>query len=189
MNKLKSPYKFIISPYGGNQYVNTKKVGDIDLVVNTSIEEAADVQRLAVVKAVPVGYKGDVRQGDLIVTQHNVMRIFFDDQGIPRQSDNHIKDDLFGITNDLIYLIIRDGEVIAPDDVMFVEPIVEYDEWHGYKKMENLGIAKYVNADMQKQGINPGDKVAFKLHSNYEFEIFGKLLYMMKSRRITAKMQ
>ena len=186
-SNIKSPYKFIVSPVGG-QYVNNKTVDGIELVVNTSIEEASDVNRLGIVKSVPIGYKGDVRVGDQIITQHNVFRVHFDDNGIPRQSDNHIKDDFFGITGDLIYLIIRDGERIAPDDVMFVEPITHYDEWHGYQKMQNIGIAKYVNEDMKKQGISPGYKIAFKSYSNYEFEIFGKKLYMMKSRRITAKL-
>jgi co-chaperonin GroES (HSP10) len=71
---------------------------------------------------------------------------------------------------------------------MFVEPITYHDEWHGYKTMENIGIAKYVNADMQKQGINSGDKIAFKSFSNYEFEIFNTKLWMMRNRRITAKL-
>ena len=189
MNKIKSPFKFIVSPYGGNQYVNTKTVGGIELVVNTSIEEAADVQRVGVVISTPVGYTGDIKEGDLVVVQHNIFRVFFDDQGIPRQSDNHIKDDLFGISKDLIYLIIRDGEVVAPDDVMFVEPIIENHEWYGYKAMDNIGIARYVNSDMKAQGINPGDKIAFKSYSNYEFEIFGEKLWMMKSRRVMAKLE
>jgi hypothetical protein len=181
---LKSPYKFIISPLNGEQYVNEKD----GLIVNTSIEEACDVQRVGVVKSVPVGYEGDIKTGDKVVVQHNIFRVTFDDQGIPRQSDSHIKDDLFGIPKDLIYLIIRDEEIIAPDDVLFVEPIIEHDEWHGYKALENIGIAKYVNADMQSQGISSGDKIAFKSFSNYEFELFGTKYWMMKSRRITAKL-
>ena len=185
---IKSPYRFIVSPHGG-QYVDTKNIDGVELVVNTSIEEAENVQRIAVVKSVPIGYKGDIRQGDLVVIQHNVFRVTFDDNGIPRQSDNHIKDDLFGITNDSIYMIIRDGEKIAPDDSMFVEPIINFDEWHGYKAMDNIGIARYVNSDMKVQGINPGDKIAFKSYSNYEFEIFGEKLWMMKNRRVTAKLE
>lgn len=185
--ELKSPHKFIVSPVGG-QYVNNKTIDGIELVVNTSIENAEDVQRLGIVKSVPIGYKGDVRVGDQIITQHNVFRITFDDNGIPRQSDNHIKDDLFMITHDLIYLIIRGEEVIAPDDVLFAKPIINYDEWHGYKTMENIGIAKYVNENMKKQGISPGDRIAFKSYSNYEFNIFGNTYWMMKNRRVTAKL-
>ena len=183
---IQSPYKFIVSPINGKQYNDTKIVGDVELMVSNSIEEAIDVQRVGVVRGLPFGYNGDVIIGDLVIIHHNVFRIMFDDKGIPRQSANYIKDDLFSVSRDEIYMIIRNGEFIPTDDNVFVEPIVEDSFWHGKKELENEGIAKYVNSNLQRQGVINGSKIAFKQGSKYEFDVLGQRLYMMKNRRIVA---
>jgi hypothetical protein len=183
---IQAPYKIIVSPIDGKQYNDTKTVGDVELKICNSIEEAIDVQRVGVVRSLPIGYQGDVILGDLVIIHHNVFRIMFDHKGVARQSDNHIKDDLFGVTLDMIYMVIRDGQYIATDDNVFVEPIVEDSFWHGKKELENEGIAKYVNNNLQKQGVPNGSKIAFKNGSKYEFNILGQRLWMMKSRRIVA---
>lgn len=145
---MKSPYKFIISPINNEQYVN--QIGN--LIVNTSIEEAEDVQRIGVVESLPFTYSGFIQKGDLVVVQHNVFRITLDDWGFPRQSDNFIKDNLFGVTPDIIYAVVRDGKIMSSDDYIFVEPIVEEDFWLGKQTVKNQGFAKYVNPTMEAQG-------------------------------------
>lgn len=184
---VQSPYKFIVSPINGKQYNDTKIVGDVELMISNSIEEAIDVQRVGVVHKLPFGYNGDVIIGDLVIIHHNVFRIMFDDKGIPRQSTNYIKDDLFSVSRDEIYMIIRNGEFIPTDENVFVEPIIEDSFWHGKKELENEGIAKYVNSTLQLQGISNGSKIAFKQNSKYEFDVLGEKLWMMKNRRIIAK--
>ncbi len=179
---MQLPYKFLISPINNEQYVN--KIGN--LIVNTSIEEAENVQRIGEVINVPFDYQGFIQKGDLVVVQHNVFRITFDDWGVPRQSDNHIVDNLFGVSPDIIYAVVRDGKIMSSDNYIFVEPIVEEDFWLGKQTLKNQGFAKYVNPTMEKQGVFQGVRIAFGSFSDYLFEIFGEKLFLMRNKKVMA---
>ena len=48
-------FDFIIKPVG-NRYSNVKKIGDKELIINTRIEEHKNINRTAVVLAVPKHY-------------------------------------------------------------------------------------------------------------------------------------
>jgi hypothetical protein len=48
------------------------------LIINTSIENAKDVNRIGV--ALPLNYEGNI-VGDHVVVQHNVFRTYFDGSG------------------------------------------------------------------------------------------------------------
>jgi hypothetical protein len=183
---LQLPYKFIISPANGKQYVDEIIIAGKKILACNSIEDAVDVNRIAVVRQLPKNYNGNVKIGDLVVTQHNVMRIVFDDKGIPTQSDHFIKDDLFSVTPDLIYLIIRNGEFIATDQFVFIEPIEVEEFFYGKRTLENIGIAKFINSEVEKSGVKVGDKIIFRKFANYLFEIFGMKLYMMQNSRVLA---
>ena len=182
---MQTAFKFIVSPINNEQYVN--KIGN--LIVNTSIEEAENVQRIGEVINVPFDYQGFIQKGDLVVVQHNVFRITFDDWGVPRQSDNHIIDNLFGVTPDIIYAVIRDGKIMSSDNYIFVEPIVEEDFWLGKQTLKNQGFAKYVNPTMEKQGVFQGVRIAFGSFSDYLFEIFGEKLFLMRNKKVMAILQ
>lgn len=179
---MQLPYKFLISPINNEQYIN--KIGN--LIVNTSIEEAENVQRIGEVINVPFDYQGFIQKGDLVVVQHNVFRITFDDWGVPRQSDNHIKENLFGVSPDIIYAVIRDGKIMSSDNYIFVEPIVEEDFWLGKQTLKNQGFAKYVNPTMEAQGVIQGVRIAFGSFSDYLFEIFGEKLFLMRNKKVMA---
>ena len=73
--QLTSPFKIGITPKEGQQYVNELKVGNTELVVNTSIEDAVDVQRIGTVISLPFHYQGELKVGDDVVIHHNVFRI------------------------------------------------------------------------------------------------------------------
>jgi len=179
---MQTAFKFIVSPINNEQYVN--KIGN--LIVNTSIEEAENVQRIGEVINVPFDYQGFIQKGDLVVVQHNVFRITFDDWGVPRQSDNHIVENLFGVSPDIIYAVIRDGKIMSSDNYIFVEPIVEEDFWLGKQTLKNQGFAKYVNPTMEAQGVVKGVRIAFGSFSEYLFEIFGEKLYLMRNKKVMA---
>jgi len=185
---MKSLYRFIIEPKNGNQYNNTKKVGDVELIINTSIEEAKDVQRIGKVLALPELFETEVQVGDEVVVWHNVFRKVYNDQGIPVESNHYIKDKMFYVTPDLVYMVIRDGKKIAIHDNVFVEPVKTLDKWEGEKLQQHVGIVRYANDYLKKQGINEGDKIAFRKNCEYEFEIDGEKLYKMSNHRILAKL-
>jgi hypothetical protein len=179
---------FIIKPVGG-QYVNSKMVGDKEIIVNTSIENAKDVNRVGEIAELPIGYKGDAQVGDRVICQHNVFRTTLNDKGVPMESNHFIKDGLFSVHPDLVYLIIRDGEKIALDNYVFIKPIVEQQKWIGETLAEHRGIVKFPNRKLSENGVYAGDEIAFRFNCEYEFNIDGETLYMMNVNRVLAKLE
>jgi co-chaperonin GroES (HSP10) len=186
---MRMPSKFIISPLNGEKFLNTKQVGDKTLITNTSIEHASNVNRIGVVLALPMDYEGNIQVGDHVVVQHNVFRTYFDGKGRTRESDFHIKGDLFQVSADLIFLIIRGKDKISVDNYVFVAPIIENKKWIGEIEQEHVGIVKYTNQALIKQDVNAGDKIAFKVDSEYKFIIEGERLYRMRTNTILAKLE
>lgn len=183
---LQSPFRICISPKDNSQYINEEEIGGSKLIVNTSIEHAEDVQKIGVVRSLPMHFKGDLKIGDEIVTHHNVFRITFNDKGVPMQSDFHLKDDLFFIDEELIYLRIRNGEISSYNDNVFVQPIKEEVFLEGEKLAERQGIVKFTSESLEKEGVLPETKIHFRKHCEAKFRIFGMDLYKMKVNRILA---
>ena len=100
---MRSIYDFIIKPVGG-RYDNTVKVGEVDLVTNTSIESFKHVNNIAEVVATPAAFATPIKKGDLIVVHHNVFRVFYDMKGLKKNSRSFLKDGLFMCAIDQIYL-------------------------------------------------------------------------------------
>jgi hypothetical protein len=186
---LQSVHKFLIKPVDGKQYINTVKAGDVEIVINTSIENAEDVQRFAEVLALPMVYNGNIQVGDTVVVQHNIFRIAVNDWGVAMQSNNHINDNCFWVDEELIYLIIRDGIKIATDNYVFVEPIKKEANWEGIKLEKHVGLLRFPNTKLKSQGLKNGDKVVFYRDSEYEFKIDNKIMYMMRNIRLLAKIK
>lgn len=183
------PTKFIISPLNGEKFINTKQIGEKTLITNTSIEHASNVNRIGVVMSIPLNYEGNIQVGDQVVVQHNVFRTYFDGAGLTRESDFHIKDNLYQVSPELIYLIIRGEEKIAVDQYVFIEPIVEEKRWIGSVEQEHVGYVVYTNDILKKSGIKSGDKIAFGTDCEYEFLLNEQRLYRMRTSRILAKLE
>jgi hypothetical protein len=183
---LQSPFRVGVKPKDGNQYVNEIKIGDVKLVVNTSIEEADNVQRVGVVFSIPMTFSGNLEIGDEVVVHHNVFRTSLNDWGVPMESSYHFKDDMYFIGEDMIYLRIRNGEVTSYNDNVFILPIVEDTIWEGQKLIERQGIVKISNEKLRNQGIEENTKVVFRKFCEYKFNIFGMEMYKMQDKRILA---
>ena len=61
---MKSLFNFIVEPIG-DRYDNEVKVGDKELIVNTSMENHRYVNRHAVVRSVPKAFKTPIEVGDI----------------------------------------------------------------------------------------------------------------------------
>ncbi len=101
---MKSPLYFLIEPIGGKLY-NDEKNG---IVTTTSVEDHRFTQRLAKVIQVPSNHDGIVNIGDTVVVHHNTFRIQYNNQGVPLPSKYHIKDNLFFLEPDLLYMVIKE---------------------------------------------------------------------------------
>lgn len=186
---MQSTTRFILKPLNDARFINTKESGGKSLIVNTSIEDHRDSNRIGVVVSLPMNYSGSIQAGDQVVVNHNVFRMHYDGQGIPRESDWHVKDNLFSVAPDLIYMIIRDGKRMSVDTHVFVEPIIENQKWIGEVELQHIGKAKYINEYLLSQGVSEGDTIAFGYDSEYEFTIFGERLYLMRNAKILAILQ
>jgi hypothetical protein len=182
---MQSVFNFLIKPKG-EQYNNREEINGQEVIVNTSLEHAKDVNKNAIVVGLPMGYEGNVQIGDEVIVWHNVFRISYNDAGIPRQSNFYIQEDLFFAPLDTIYLIIRNGKKIAANDSVFVKPVIENDEFHREIEKKHVGILKYINPDIEKLGLKEGDKIAFRRNCEYEFFVEGERLYKMTTERILA---
>ena len=80
---MRSIYDFIVEPLG-EKYINTVKVGEGDLITNTSLESWKHVNKFARVLETPVGIHTPIKKGDTIAVHQNVFRTFYDMKGLKK---------------------------------------------------------------------------------------------------------
>tara|TARA_B100001175_G_scaffold84856_1_gene71196 strand:- start:4826 stop:5389 length:564 start_codon:yes stop_codon:yes gene_type:complete len=187
---MQSPYSFIVKPIKGKRYNNTKNVSGIELIISTSKEDSNFSNRQAKVIELPLGYKGPIQVGDILLVHHNVFKYYNDMKGKERSGKSFFKDDLFFIEADQYFAYKQNGQWNAVDRYCFVEPVSVEDSYI-YKPISEeplVGLIKYPNKYLLSQGLNKGDKVSFQPHSEYEFNIDGEKLYRMYDHQITLKL-
>ena len=175
---MQSPYNFIVSPLGG-KYITSKNIGETSIYVNSSIEDAKYVNRFAVVVSIPKIYKGNIKNGDVIIIHHNIFRDYYNTKGNVSTSPNYLIDDLFLVSPDLVYMYRHDTEWLANDDYCFIKPIKEINKLSGVETLSELKGEVIYSNKFKKHSI-----VGFLPESEYEFEIDGEVLYRMRSRNI-----
>jgi hypothetical protein len=179
---MKSIHYFIVTPLNGERYVNTNDSG---IIINTSIEDGHTTQRLGIVEVLPINYDGVINIGDIVVVHHNTFRTELNNKGVPVSNKRNIKDNLFYIEEELIYLRVRGEDVIANKNYCFVEKVYHFCDINKDQRVkEQYGKIVYPNQDMINKGLVAGVQVGFKKESEYVFNIFGQELYMMKDHRI-----
>jgi hypothetical protein len=184
---MRSPFNFIVKPESGTRYNNTKEIGGIDLIVNTSEEDHKFSNRHAIVVEVPNKYDGPIRPGDTLLVHHNVFKFYNDMKGRQKSGRSFFRDDVFLIDPDQFFLYKQDGKWHTYDRYCFVKPIPATESYikKPFTNEPLMGEMVYPNAYLVSQGIRPGDKVCFKPDSEYEFEVDGKKLYRMYDHQIT----
>lgn len=183
---MRSVFDFIIKPIG-ERYNNKVKVGDSELIVNTSIETFKAVNKLAEVVAIPLAFETDIKVGDMVVVHHNIFRRFYDIKGKQKNSRSYFKEDLYFASADQIYLYGKSGNWKALNDRCFVKPIKNKSSFSLQKEQNLIGILKYGNSSLNELKINPGDLVGYKPYGEFEFIVDGERLYCMKSNDIVIK--
>lgn len=189
---MKSPYNFIVTPYGDN-YNNTKNIGGIDVVVNTSLELAKYVNRLAVVLELPIYYDGDIQKGDIIIVHHNVFRTYYDMKGRQTKSHEFFRDNIYVLNPERVYLYKRNNEKwMAHSNYCFVKPIEKEQTnvlFSTEKEEKHKGVMVYPSKrQMSEYGIKEGDLIGFTKDSEYEFVIDGVKFYRMMDRDVVVNL-
>jgi len=181
---MNSIYDYIVKPIG-ERYNNKTKVGNKELILNTKIETFKIINKKAKVISIPKAYNLPIKVGDIIYIHHNVFRKFYNMKGKQQNSRSYFKEDLYFCSPDQIYLYERQGIRKAFLDRCFIKPLVS--NKLNQKVINNLGIVKYDNNELNNLNINKEDLVSFPNDREWEFVIDNELLYCMKSKDILIK--
>lgn len=178
-------------------YNNEKKIGDVSLVVNSTIESVEHINRIGKVIAAPSFTP--LKEGDSVIIHHNICRLRNGIKGLQVESDYHIENFTYFVPLTEVFMYKREGEewtALAP--YCFVEPIDDQAKMVGsiyipndsdnYKgRIARQGIMKHANPDLIENGINNGDHIAFSEDSEYEFLIDDKIYYKMSNNDVLGK--
>ena len=177
---------FIVSPIR-SRYDNTKKVGDVDLILNTDIFTHKNVSNNAIVVGLPKNIKTNIQIGDEVIIHHNVFRRWHDVRGKEQNSRSFFSEDKYFVGEDQLYIYKHKDEWKSLDDYCFVKPIANDDMFSLDKEKPLVGVLKYSNEVLESKGINVGDKIGFTPGSEFEFIIDGERVYRVRTNVITIK--
>jgi len=176
---VKSLYSFIVKPLE-KRYDNVRKIGDVNLIINTGIEDHQFISKKAVVVSTPAAFKSKVNVGDEVYIHHNIFRRWYDQKGRERNSSTYFKDDLYFVSPEQIYMYNLKPHL----NYCFVKPLKNQSFLNNRKEQPNIGIVKYTNKTLEALGITSGTLITFTPNSEFEFIIEGERLYCMKSNDI-----
>jgi len=183
---MKSTFYFLVSPLDGVEFLRENADG---LILSANIEDHKSTQRFAKVIACPQGYDG-IDEGDTIVVHHNVFRPYYDMKGRNRKSSNFVKDKLYYVEPERIYMHIKDGKERVFGEYSFVEPIKKDMQGFQYStRVEKELVGKVALIDdgfSKEEAVNIGDIVTFTKDSEYEFRINDSVFYRIPTKNIVA---
>tara|TARA_R110002020_G_scaffold7589_1_gene31782 strand:- start:346 stop:951 length:606 start_codon:yes stop_codon:yes gene_type:complete len=183
---MRSIYNFIIEPFN-DRYENEKVMDGNVIIVNTNIEDHKFISKKAKVIAVPLAYKTTIKPGDEIYVHHNVFRRYYGMDGKEKNGSTYFKDKLYFCGLDQIYLHKVNDKLQTNLEYCFVKPIHNKSFFSVEKEEPLLGILKYTNPTLIKQGLLKDSLITFTPNSEFEFIINGERLYCMKSNNIALK--
>jgi len=183
---MRSLFHFIVTPKG-NRTTNQIKVNDKELVVNTELQNHQYVNRIGIVLNTPKNEKTDIKKGDEVILHHNVFRRFYDVRGNEKNSKSYFNEDTYFVDSSQIFLYRRNGEWCAPKNYCFVKPIQSNNIFSTDFETPLIGVIKYLDKSLAKNGIKKDDLVGFTPRSEYEFIIEGERLYRVTTDSIAIK--
>jgi co-chaperonin GroES (HSP10) len=182
---MRSMFQFIIEPKG-TKYNNKTKSG---LIVNSSMEDHEYVNRIGVVKSVPISFSTNIEVGDEVIIHHNVFRRYTAMTGIEKESPSLFNDDenLFLVYPEEIFFHKRNDEWQSNDGRCLVAPVEDTDAYNNSETKQRVGMLKISNDSLEGFKISVGDIVGFTPNSEYRLHIDGQLMYCMKTNDICIK--
>ena len=178
---MKSVYNFVVTPVG-ERYNNTKKIGGLELVLNTEIFNHQYVNREAKVISTPIIGDTDIKAGDIVIVHHNVFRRWHNVKGIEKNSRSYFDEETYLVNNDQIFLYKRKNDWKPQKGYCFVKPLKAKNPFNIDLERNLIGVVKYSDGTVKE-----GDLVGFRPSSEYEFIVDGERLYRVLSNFITIK--
>tara|TARA_R100000900_G_scaffold7770_3_gene7868 strand:+ start:523 stop:1119 length:597 start_codon:yes stop_codon:yes gene_type:complete len=183
---MRSIFSFVVEPYNNKRYNNTKKINDTDLILNTQIFTHQNVNRVGIIKSLPIlNENNNLKIGDNVIVHHNIFRRFHNIRGDEQNSKSYIDDNNYLCNIDQIFAYKRKSKWEPLPGYSFVKPIVSNDIFSLDKEHELKGVLKYLDANCTF--LKEGDLVGFTPNSEYEFIIDGEKLYRVRTKDLTIK--
>ena len=183
---MQSIFDFVVQPCDNKRYNNTKKVEDVDLILNTQIFTHQNVNRIGVIKSLPIlNENSEINIGDQVIVHHNVFRRFHDIRGEEKNSKSYIDENNYLCNTDQVFAYKNNSKWKPTKGYAFVKPIVSNDIFSLDKEQQLKGVLKYLDANYTF--LKEGDLVGFTPNSEYEFIIEGERLYRVRTSNLTMK--
>lgn len=182
---MKHLHAYMVTPING-RYTNNKKIGEKELILNTTIENHKFINRKGIIKETPIN-NSILRTGDEVIVHHNTFRRFYNVRGQAKDSSNHFDNNNFFVYIDQIFLYKRNNKWLTPPGYCFVKPIKNNDLLSEAKEKPLTGVLKYLGSDLKSFNLNNEDIVGFTPNSEYEFLIDGERLYRIPINSISIK--
>jgi len=175
---MQSPDSFIVTPKE-KKYNSGKKIGEVIFDTVTSIENAKDVSKEAIVVSLPLNYEGEVEVGDEVIIHHNIFRDYYDQNGNMKHSRAYLYDDFYTAIPEELFLYKKNGKWKANLDFCFIEPLEE----DSISILEG-GFLPHTGNVYLSNTHKPKSPIGFTPESEYEVYIDGKLYYKMSDRDV-----
>lgn len=183
---MRSLHAFIIEPKN-QRYDNTKKIDQVDLILNTDLQDHKFVSRVGVVISTPIVGKTGIKQGDEVLVHHNVFRRFHDVRGEEVNSKSYFEEDKYFVFPEQVFMYRRNTEWKPLEGFCFIQPLKNKNIFSENPEQELTGIIKYLDNGLVKNGIKKGDLIGFTPDSEYEFIIDNQRLYRVPTNSICIK--
>ncbi len=176
---------YIVEPVNG-RYTNNKKIGEKELILNTTIENHKFINRKGIIKETPIN-NSILKKGDEVIVHHNTFRRFYNVRGQAKDSSNYFDNNNFFVYIDQIFLYKRNNKWLTPPGYCFVKPLKNNNLLSEAKEKPLTGILKHLGDDLKSFNLNNEDIVGFTPNSEYEFLIDGERLYRIPINSISIK--
>ena len=179
-------HAYIVEPLNG-RYANKKKVGESNLILNTSIEDHKFVNRFGKILEEPKNKNSEFKKNDIVIVHHNVFRRFYDVRGKEKNSRNYFEENKYFCFDDQIFLYKRNNKWQAPNGFCFVKPILNNIDLSSDKERPLTGVLRHLGSDLRALNLKDNDIIGFTPNSEYEFVIDGEKLYRVPLNSIAIK--
>ena len=146
-------YYFIVKPVE-SRYTNVKKIGDKSLITNTENFTHQNVNRNAIVLAVPKDMDTEIKIGDEVIVHHNVFRVWKDIRGVEQNSKSYFKEDQYFVQQDQMYLYKQNNQWKSIDNYCFIKPIHSLSKFDTENEQPLVGVLKYTNNSKYLKKLN-----------------------------------
>ncbi len=184
---MKSTFYYLVTPFDGKEFSSMGKHG---LILGANIENHKNTQRFAKVVGLPANDDSGIQEGDVLLVHHNTFRTYYDMKGRARKSANFVKDKLYYVEPERIYMYIRGGQENVFGSYSFVKPV--QNDTEGFQvaaraEKELVGEVALIDDRFSKEeGVVIGDAVTFTKDSEYEFRINDDKYYRVPTKNIVA---